>query len=170
MSVTTILTGLLRLPRVHISNIAPFTHRDSLTYLERLEQLTEHYNTMVVAVQTMADEVNDLTSQLEGIIEKLDKTTARRFTEQGRQIDFKLRSMRLELEKYVDAATVGGRAFNPTNGMVEPIDRVIGDVFDWSREFAYFADDDMGTARDYDGAGRTARDVDTTPDQTIRTK
>ena len=163
MSVTTILTGLLRLPRVHISNIAPFTHRDSLTYLERLEQLTEHYN-------TMADEVNDLTSQLEGIIEKLDKTTARRFTEQGRQIDFKLRSMRLELEKYVDAATVGGRAFNPTNGMVEPIDRVIGDVFDWSREFAYFADDDMGTARDYDGAGRTARDVDTTPDQTIRTK
>ena len=170
MSVTTTLVGILRLPRVRISNVAPFTHRDSLTYLERLEQLTDHYNEMVDAVGNMADQVNDLTAQLESIIENLDKTTARRFTEQNQQIQFKLRKIEHELKQYVNDSTVGGRALNPTNGLVQPIDRVIGDVFDWTRERAHFADDDLGTARDYDGAGRTARNVDSAPDNNIRTK
>ena len=162
------LRQLAEIPRGLVSNIIPFTYRDSLTYLEKLEAVTQRYNELLEAVITLSDTVMSLSAQIEDALEDINARYSDYSNATLINVNKRLELFDRELRAYVGTATVFGSALNPTTGKIEPINKVVNDVFDWSREFADFADTETITSEMHDTLNRTAYKLDITPSEELQ--
>jgi hypothetical protein len=129
-----------------INPVTPFTYRDNDTNL-----------TMVRGLRKKVDELIEYVNN-EFALNETDHTNIR--------ADFQkaLDALRVEILAVIDALETDATAFNPTTGTrTDGVSKVIGDVYDNTRVFAYFAKqyDDLDlTAAEYDALNYSARHFD----------
>lgn len=129
-----------------INPVTPFTYRDNDTNL-----------TMVRGLRKKVDELIEYVNN-EFALNETDHTNIR--------ADFQkaLDALRVEILAVIDALETDTTAFNPTTGTrTDGVSKVIGDVYDNTRVFAYFAKqyDDLDlTAAEYDALNYSARHFD----------
>ena len=95
-----------------------------------------------------------------------------RINELSNKHDLELIALEKKLTALIISANEEGACFNPTNGKsYESLSKVISDVYDNVRLYAYFASEfDNGTVTvgDFDKSGVSARHYDLYPDSLIR--
>jgi len=145
-----------------ISNVTPFTYRDGLTFLEKLEQIAANLQALHdwsdQVVQTLVDlqalHAADVASLTAAITASEERSTAA------------LAVARAEILAMVVDSIPGGVAIDPTTGLTSPVNTVISNVYDNVRVHAYFAKDlDVQnlTAAQIDALNRSARHFDLSP-------
>lgn len=133
-----------------INMVTPFTYHDGMTYLARLEYLCQKINEEIVPAVNEAVTVSNATSEtLAGILTEVDARLAL-FASQQADI---LSEFRTEMIGLIHEATGSGTALNPTNGRIEPVAKVISDLYDNVRVHAY-------SALELDGLDLTALEYD----------
>ena len=145
-----------------LTNITPFTYRDGATYLQILERLRELVNEVVVKTNEVIQTVNEAVAELAGTRQWVEERLAAYTVEQDRKFDL----LRQELIQLIEDSTAAGVIVNPTNGLTEPVEKVVSDVFDNVRVHARFAVDmdirDLTVAQ-LEAEGFTARHLDLSP-------
>jgi hypothetical protein len=141
--------GLFNTP---MANITPFTYRDGETFLEQLKRLREWIDYVNETLQANINLVFSEDQAANASLVKQLNDTLLAFTNQWDQELLQLQNQ---------APTL---AFDPTNGTsTEPINKVIGNVYDNLRYYAYFADQldtFQYTAAQWDAMQYSARHFD----------
>ena len=129
-----------------VTPVTPFTYRDTATNLTILRGLEQKLNDLI-------EQINDVSSSNAGGLNAFKV-----------QVAAALAALRAELVAMVEALENESTAFDPTTGArTNSISKVIGNVYDNARVFAYFAaqfDELEQTAAEYDGLQIDARHYD----------
>lgn len=133
-----------------VNPVTPFTFRDTATNLTILHGLVDKVNAIIEQVNlSLAEDQDNLESAINDLTNSLNLT---------------LMNYQVEITNLVESTHDEGVAFNPTTGTrVDPVSKVIGDTYDNTRVFAYFAlqYDNLGlTAAAYDALTYSARHFD----------
>lgn len=120
-----------------LSTVTPFTYRDGATYLELLELIKQAVKELV----GWSGEVKDELDAMEEHIKQIEIASANSIRLGLAEIRAENAKFRAEVLNLIAEATTSGSAFNPTNGKVEPVSKVMVDVYDNVRVFAWFVDD-----------------------------
>lgn len=153
-----------------ITNTTPFTYRDGLTMLQIITGLRDHMIAWTANLEdlskAMRKYIDDTDAELEGMRSKIDtavdnvhRAMAKNLVDMRGMID----GVEARLSSRIAAANERAEILNPTNGKREPMEKVVSDVYDYARIFAYFADKDDVTAKNHDERQMVARKIDTYP-------
>ena len=116
--------------------------------------IKENYITLTNQVNTMSEEIQALDSKFTNLIEEVDSTLRaiinNNFNTLKNYIDININ--RLE-EKVDNISTTGIMAYNPTNGLLEPLQKVLNDI-------AQLTNQDGLTASEFDALDLTATAFD----------
>jgi hypothetical protein len=143
--------SLVNLPAfTPINSVTPFTYRDNATYLTILHKMQEKVAELITTVNSL----NENTS------EDLNKG----FVEMVIQLNTVITALHDEFVSLLEAASGESLVNDPTTGVrSEGLSRVVSNVYDNTRIFAYFAkqfDDLQQTAISYDALELSARHFD----------
>ena len=130
------------LPYPDVVTSVPFTFRDGLTTLELIERLRH----ALIQLQSDVNENGERTqANIESIRRALDGAVS--------AMSDDMAALESEMRALVHDAVATGAVESPVRGIVQPVQTVIGDMYDNVRVFALFA-------ADYDGMGLTAKEYD----------
>ena len=130
------------LPYPDVVTSVPFTFRDGLTTLELIERLRH----ALIRLQSDVNKSGEHTqANLDSIQRELEGTASAMMDA--------MRALESDMRALVHDAVATGTAESPVRGVVQPVQTVIGDMYDNVRVFALFA-------ADYDGMGLTAEEYD----------
>ena len=162
----------IRFSRDFISDVQPFTYRDSLTVLDKLESLFESINTIISKVLSLTDELTDVVKSVNDRFDQMEDDYNNKIDALSKRHDLELMVLEKKLTALIVASNEEGACFNPTNGRsYESLSKVISDVYDNVRLYSYFArdfDDGTITAGEFDDSGASARHHDLYPNTLIR--
>lgn len=133
-----------------VNPVTPFTYRDNATNLTILRALELKLNALIAEFNTaIAENESNTDEAISNLVNSVNLTLA---------------NFQAEIEALIEATHEDGLAFNPTNGRrTDGVSRVISDVYDYARVFAYFAlqyDELELTAAQYDALQHSARHFD----------
>lgn len=140
-------SGLFNLP---LASVVPFTYRDNISYLQKLEYLSKWIrNAISIIEQNISTVEQNDSNAITNLINQLNNTL-NAFVSEWDTV----------LQGLQDSATV----LDPVNGIRnEPLNQALGNMYDNLRYYAYFADqlDAFSyTAAQWDAIGYTARHFD----------
>lgn len=129
-----------------LSNVTPFTYRDGETYLEQLKRLRQYIKDVSETLQTNIDTVSNNNSlAIINLTTQLNKTLT----------DF--------ITKWNSSQEDGAIIFDPTTGFNSSLNLVMGNIYNNTRYYAYFADQLDAfeySAAEWDAMEYTARHFD----------
>lgn len=161
----------IRFSRGFISDVQPFTYRDSFTVLDKLESLFEAINTNFSKILALTDELTDVVKAVNNRFEQMEADYNNKIDALTKKHDYELLALEKKLTALIIASNEEGTCFNPTNGSrYESLSKVISDVYDNLRLYSYFArefDDGTTTAGEFDNSGGSARHHDLYPNTLI---
>ena len=162
----------IRFSRGFISDVQPFTYRDSFTVLDKLESLFEAINTIFSKILVLTDELTDVIKSVNNRFDQMEADYNNKIMALESKHDKDIKLLRIELTDLIVKANEEGVCFNPTNGNnAESVSKVISDVYDNVRLYGYFAkgfDTGTITAGDFDNSNKSSRNIDLYPDVTIK--
>lgn len=130
----------------------PFTYRDGLTTLQLIECLKHNLDTL----QCDLSKLEEATTELAASVDKtLADTVAR--------LNKNMADLRAEMLALIHEMEQQGTATSPVYGITQPLGRVLGGMYDNSRNHGLFWGDYDAmqlTAREYDGLTLKAREYD----------
>ena len=130
----------------------PFTYRDGLTTLQLIECLRHNLD----VIQRDLSKVEEATADLAVSVDKA-------FADTVAQLNQDMAALRAELLSLVHEMKQQGVATSPVYGITQPLEQVLGGMYDNSRIHGlFFSDYDKMqlTAREYDGLTLNAREYD----------
>ena len=166
----------------NISRTDPLVFDDTITYLEELCLVIRKLNAVIINLDEVIEIVTNIDDNFDDIYNKINEIYG--------IIDTSINNLRTELTTYcnneisnaitglravvdlnyttlnnkIDNAVIGQvDVYNPTNGLVENIDKVLNDIYNANRLYAITCEgyDDLElTASEYDSKQLTAYDFD----------
>lgn len=130
----------------------PFTYRDGLTTLQLIECLKHNLDTLQCDLSRLKDATTDLATSV-------DKALANAVA----QLNQDMASLRAEMLALIHEMEQQGAATSPVYGITQPLGKVLGGMYDNSRNHGlFFGDYDAMqlTAQEYDGLALGAREYD----------
>lgn len=130
----------------------PFTYRDGLTTLQLIECLRHNLD----VIQRDLSKVEEATADLSVSVDKA-------FADTVAQLNQDMAALRAELLSLVHEMKQQGVATSPVYGITQPLEQVLGGMYDNSRIHGlFFGDYDKMqlTAQEYDGLTLNAREYD----------
>lgn len=130
----------------------PFTYRDGLTTLQLIECLRHNLD----VIQRDLSKVEEATADLAVSVDKA-------FADTVAQLNQDMAALRAELLSLVHEMKQQGVATSPVYGITQPLEQVLGGMYDNSRIHGlFFGDYDKMqlTAQEYDGLTLNAREYD----------
>lgn len=130
----------------------PFTYRDGLTTLQLIECLRHNLD----VIQRDLSKVEEATADLAVSVDKA-------FADTVAQLNQDMAALRAELLSLIHEMKQQGVATSPVYGITQPLERVLGGMYDNSRIHGlFFSDYDKMqlTAQEYDGLTLNAREYD----------
>lgn len=130
----------------------PFTYRDGLTTLQLIECLRHNLD----VIQRDLSKVEEATADLAVSVDKA-------FADTVAQLNQDMAALRAELLSLIHKMKQQGVATSPVYGITQPLEQVLGGMYDNSRIHGlFFSDYDKMqlTAQEYDGLTLNAREYD----------
>lgn len=130
----------------------PFTYRDGLTTLQLIECLRHNLD----IIQRDLSKVEKTTADLAASVDKA-------FADTIAQLNQNMAALRAELLSLIHEMEQQGAATSPVYGVTQPLEQVLGGMYDNSRIHGlFFGDYDKMqlTAQEYDGLTLNAREYD----------
>lgn len=162
----------IRFSQGFISDVQPFTYRDSLTVLDKLESLVNAINSIFKKILALTNELTGVVKSVNDRFDQMEADYNNRINELSNKHDIELAALEKKLVALIISSNEEGTCFNPTNGnRYESLSKVISDVYDNVRLYGYFAsefDNGAVTVGDFDKSGVSARHYDLYPDSLIR--
>ena len=130
----------------------PFTYRDGLTTLQLIECLKHNLDTLQCDLSKLEEATTELAASV-------DKTLA----DTVAQLNKNMADLRAEMLALIHEMEQQGTATSPVYGITQPLGRVLGGMYDNSRNHGLFWGDYDAmqlTAREYDALTLKAREYD----------
>lgn len=165
-----------------LSKTIPLAFDESLSFLELLYAMNNKLTEAINNLNIIIDEYSEIETNFENVYnelnnlkiyidEKIGETEQRLSNELNHNLNLAVNGLRAtiennysELDTKIDNAVIGQvEVYNPTNGQVENIDKVINDVYNANRLYAITCEgyDNLElTASEYDSYNLTAYDFD----------
>lgn len=149
-------------PLTPFSSVTPFTVRDGATYLDILSALVKWSKTVSPALEEHEKAIHELQEGMKQVV-----TDLAWITQEVHNIRRDMNAMYQELLNAIHKANDEGTAYNPVYGTYgEPMSKVLGDIYDHCRPFAWRATqlDNLDlTAAEFDALSLSARQFDLAP-------